>query len=307
MTGASLDPDVQAFVEAARGSLFPRLSGLPAGRLRATINAALLSHDGLDYEPEPVFRVVNDVYSGVPTRVYFPAGQPRAVIVYLHGGGFVAGNVDTHDKTTRNTANDARSIVVSVDYRLAPEHPFPLPFKDAVAATVEASTRYPHLPLIVMGDSAGGALAASVAQWARDTRRVTLRGQVLIYPVVDLDPTTESMRRYGADYLLTRDDLAMYRSYYLADAADVPYALPGRASDLRELAPAVITVAQFDPLRDEGTSYARRLIAAGNRVDFIEREGLIHGWLEFAELVPAAMRARDHLVESVRALIDGGD
>ncbi len=301
--GLCLDPVVQRFVESARGLLFPPLAGLPAGRLRATINAALLSHDVAGYTPEAVFRVECATYSDVPARVYFPSTEPRAVVIYLHGGGFVAGNPDTHDKTTRRLTNGADAIVVSVDYRLSPEHPFPLPFEDALAATREAARRYPHLPLIVMGDSAGGALAACVAQWARDTQLIELAGQVLAYPVIDFDLETRSMHEYGTDYLLTRDDLAMYYRYYLNGTTETRYGLPGWMPDLGGLAPTVIAIARFDPLREEGARYAHRLTDAGVAVELIEHDNLIHGWLEVADIIPAAAAARDRLVTAVRDLI----
>lgn len=301
-TGSALDPDVRRFVESARGSLFPSLAGLPAGRLRATINAALLSHDVAGFIPEPVFRVERASFSDVPARVYFPANPPRAVFVYFHGGGFVAGNLDTHDKTTRRVTNGADAIVVSVDYRLSPEYPFPCPFEDALTATREAAGRYPHLPLFVMGDSAGGALAASVGQWARDSGLVEVVGQVLAYPVIDFDLGSPSMLEYGSDYLLTRADLAMYRRYYLNGTGSQRYALPGTMADLSGLPPAVIAIAGFDPLHDEGARYALRLAEAGVPVNLIDDTHLIHGWLEVADTIPAARSARDRLVEAVRDL-----
>ena len=302
-TRPNLDPDVQRFVESARGSLFPPLADLPAGRLRATINAALLSHDVAGYVPEPVSRVERANFSDVPTRVYFPSNPPQAVVVYFHGGGFVAGNLDTHDKTTRRVANGADAVVASVDYRLSPEYPFPFPFEDALTATQEAARRYPHLPLLVMGDSAGGALAASVAQWARDSGRVEVVGQVLVYPVIDFDLGSRSMLEYGSDYLLTRADLAMYHEYYLDGTDSERYALPGSMADLSGLPPAAIAIAGFDPLHDEGARYALRLAAAGVPVHLLDDGHLIHGWLESADTIPAATLARDRLVEAVRGLV----
>ncbi|WP_203924764.1 alpha/beta hydrolase [Rugosimonospora africana] len=261
-----------------------------------------MSHDVAGYVPEPVSRVERASFSEVPARVYFPSHPPRAVVVYFHGGGFVAGNLDTHDKTTRRVANGAVAIVASVDYRLSPEHPFPLPFEDALTATREAARRYPHLPLLVMGDSAGGALAASVAQWARDSGLVEVVGQVLVYPVIDFDLESRSMLDYGSDYLLTRADLAMYRRYYLNGTDSERYALPGSMADLSGLPPAAIAIAGFDPLRDEGARYALRLAEAGVPVNLLDDAHLIHGWLEVAETIPAATSARGRLVEAVRDL-----
>lgn len=303
VTGSGLDPEVAKFVQTARGTLFPPLEGLPAGRLRATINAALLSHDLPGYEPEPVFVVERSTYGDVPVRIYFPVTRPRAVVVYFHGGGFVAGSVDTHDKTTRRLANGVGAIVVSVDYRLSPEHPFPMPWNDSIVATQEAARRYPHLPLVVAGDSAGGALAASVAQWARDTGSVEIAGQALLYPVIDFDLGSGSMERFGSDYLLTRSDLAMYRRYYLGDDPLDDYALPGSMADLSSLPPAVIALAGFDPLHDEGARYALRLVEAGVAVDLIEDSDLIHGWLEIAEVIPAASTARERVVAAILRVI----
>jgi acetyl esterase len=301
--GETLDPGVRTFVAAARGSLFPPLDDLPAARLRATVNAALLSHDRVGYVAEPVARVEVASYADVPARVYFPSDAPRAVVVYLHGGGFVAGSLDTHDKTTRRLTNAVGVITVSVDYSLAPERPAPHPVDDAFAATREASRRYPFLPLIVMGDSAGGSLAGSVAQRAFD-EGLALAGQVLIYPVTEFDLDAASMRAFGTDYLLTRADLARYRHDYQGQAATMPrYALPATREDLRGLAPAIVTVSGFDPLRDEGERYARRLSDAGVVVQLVEHPGLIHGWLEIVDVVEEAAAARDRLLADVSRLV----
>lgn len=299
----SLDPDVRRFVESSRGSLFPPLGNLPANRLRATVNAALLSHDRIGYVVEPVFRMERTAYADVPTRVFFPGSEPTAVIVYFHGGGFVAGSLDTHDKTTRRLTNAISAITVSVDYALSPEHPSPRPLEDAIAATREAARRYPFLPLIVMGDSAGGSLAASVAQSAHDSG-LAVAGQVLVYPVIDFDFESTSMREYGSDYLLTRDDLERYYKDYLGDAPQPsPHGLPGSRRDLRGLAPAVVALSRFDPLHDEGARYARRLADQDVDVLLVEHENLIHGWLEVVDVIPAAAAARDQLLDDVTDLI----
>lgn len=299
----TVDPEIRAYIETSRDSLFPSLDKLPANRLRATVNAALLSHDRIGYAVEPVAHVEQGVYGNVPTRVFFPDDAPSAVIVYFHGGGFVAGNPDTHDKTTRRLTNALDAITISVDYALSPEHPAPRPLEDAITATREAARRYPFLPLIVMGDSAGGSLAASVAQWAHDAD-VALAGQVLVYPVTEFDFESPSMHLFGTDYLLTRGDLARYHRDYLGAHPELQLdALPGTRRDLSGLAPAIVTIAGFDPLRDEGARYARRLRDQGVEVRLMEHKHLIHGWLEIVDVVSSAAVARDQLLSDIAGLI----
>jgi acetyl esterase len=221
-------------------------------------------------------------------RQYTPetdGGGPYPVLVYLHGGGWVIGSVDTHDATCRAFADAADCVVVSVDYRRAPEHPFPAPLEDCYAALEWVVSHAGVLDadpdrVAIAGDSAGGNLAAAVAQLARDRDGPALVHQLLIYPVTDHAFDTESYAENAEGYVLTRDGMQWGWDRYLdrpVDGAN-PYASPLRAHDLGDLPSATVVTAGFDPLRDEGVAYADRLAAAGVDVAHRHYEGMIHGF-----------------------------
>ncbi|MCW2677897.1 MAG: hypothetical protein JWR70_2937 [Modestobacter sp.] len=226
----------------------------------------------------------------LPVRVYHPAqGETRPLLVYLHGGGFVTGSVAVADRPCRALALAAGCVVVSVEYRLAPETPFPGPLEDAVAAVRWAAAHAAELGadagrLVVAGDSAGGALATSVGRVLRDDGGPAVARQVLLYPT--LAPvrgrSTPSLERNGEGYSLTRGALEWFWDHHLArpeDATD-PLAAPLLAAeaDLAGLPPATVVVAEFDPLRDDGIAYAERLAAAGVDVTLHRVPGAIHGF-----------------------------
>ena len=238
----------------------------------------------------------------IPLRVYRPAGVPAstplAVLVFFHGGGWVIGDLETHDVLCRQLTAGSGVSVVSVDYRLAPEHKFPAAVDDAWAATRWVVAHAGELAvdasrLAVGGDSAGGNLAAVVALLARDKGAPAIAVQVLIYPVTDLVGETRSYRDFAEGYLLTREGMRWFIAHYLtAEAEAVDWrASPLRAQSLAGLPPALIVTAGFDPLRDEGEAYAERLRDAGVRVDSVCYGGMIHGFVPMGRLLDTAGRA----------------
>lgn len=247
----------------------------------------------------------------IRVRLYRPTGAapPAPAVVYFHGGGWVLGDLDSHDGITAAIAAATGAVVLAVDYRLAPEHPFPAAFDDACAAlraaAADGGARFgvDGARLAVAGDSAGGNLAAAVALFARDRGEPRLRGQALVYPALDPDLTLPSCERNARAPVLTREDMAGYWRDYLGgtSATDDPYAAPSRARDLAGAAPAYVSTAAHDPLCDEGRLYAERLGRAGVAVEHREAPGLPHGHLrarglsaeaaaEFAALCAALRR-----------------
>ena len=235
-----------------------------------------------------------------PARLYLPeAPGPVPTVVFFHGGGFVIGDIETHDDHARLICNQAGVAVLSLDYRLAPEHPFPAAFDDCFAATLWAIENIDQLGgdasrVGVAGDSAGGNLAAAVALSARDAG-VSLKAQLLLYPATDFreDETHSSRLENAEGFFLTSEDMQWFGNAYTPDPA---LRLDPRASVLLEenfagVAPAVLCTAEFDPLRDEGNAYAKALAAAGVEVRHTEFAGLIHGFYGLGVYVPAAAAA----------------
>lgn len=223
----------------------------------------------------------------IPVRVYRRMGRPEPLpaIVYLHGGGWAVGDLDSHDGTCRLLAHESECVVVSVDYRLAPEHPFPAAVDDAVAAyrwvhdhALELSVEPGRVG--VMGDSAGGNLAAVVAQVTRDTDVPAPTAQCLVYPATDARFRERSHELFATGFFLTRASMEWYRARYLPDPADwdSPLASPIEATDLSGVCPAMVVTAGFDPLRDEGRRYAERLVEAGVPVRYRCYDDMVHGF-----------------------------
>lgn len=236
-----------------------------------------------------------DVTDGeITVRIYTPLGDgPHPLVVYFHGGGWVFGNVDSHDAQTRDLCNGASCVVVSVDYRLAPEHPFPTAAEDCYAATcwaIENATALAADParIAVAGDSAGGNLAAVVALMARDRNGPKLNLQALIYPVLDTDFDNASYTANAENYLLTRETMLWYWQQYCPDPEQRsnPYAAPMRAVDLSGLPAALVLTGEYDPLRDEGNAYAKRLAAAGVAVQSECYDGLPHYFIALSRSAP---------------------
>jgi acetyl esterase len=211
----------------------------------------------------------------------------RPALIYFHGGGFVLGNLDTHDPICRSLAKESGAVVIAVDYRLAPEHKFPAAVEDAHTATLWIAANAEQLGIdarriCISGDSAGGNLATVVARRCRDAGGPVLASQVLIYPVMDLSSfETGSYRELAEGYFLGRAEMQWFAGHYLASASDGrhPEASPLLAPDLSGLPPALVITAEFDPLRDEGEAYARRLEQAGVPVTLSRYPGTIHGFV----------------------------
>jgi acetyl esterase len=290
----SVHPQVQVLLErVARSPLPPYYTVSPfvARRIYRDTRAVLAPK-----APE-VAEVRLLAFDNYALRVYRPVlGETLPALVYFHGGGWTIGDVDTHDVLCRQLAIGARCAVFSVDYRLAPEHPFPAALDDCFAATRYVADNAAKLNvqgIAVGGDSAGGNLAASVALLARDAGGPALAFQLLIYPATDQRCATASHERNGQGYLLTRDGIHYFRRAYLPNEKDW---LDWRASPLlakshANLPPALVITAGYDPLLDEGRAYAERLRAAGVQVAYREFADMVHGFVLFGGVVDTANAA----------------
>ena len=237
-------------------------------------------------------------------RVYRPEVEgPVPTVVLFHGGGWVIGDLDTHDNMARSICRDCSAVVVSVDYRLAPENPFPAAVEDALAATEWVGERLADFggseKLAVAGDSAGGNLSAVVAQQLRDAGGPAIAAQLLIYPAVDVTGEYASRLENAEGYFLDLPTMAWFMNHYAADPAHHtdPRVSPLRHHDLTGLPPAVVVTAEFDPLRDEGEAYAAELSAAGVPVEVRRFDGMIHGFFDMGGFSPAAQAAVDEACE----------
>ena len=298
-TTMRLHPAVVAHLDAGARAGLPPYESLSPAQARSQFAAVSAARRGPDHEPLPMAEIgEHGVASGgrmVPLRTYRPpADEARPslpTVVFLHGGGWVIGDLDTHDALCRRIATELPSVVVAVDYALAPEHPFPAPVEDAWAATRWAAAHLSDLggdlgTLVVAGDSAGAAMAAVVARRARDTGGPSIAAQMLLYPVADLSMSTPSYREMGTGKGLTASTMAWFLGHY-GGAADDPDASPMAADDLRGLPPALVTTAAHDPLRDEGDAYAARLRAAGVAVTHRRHLDLIHAYALLETVLPA--------------------
>jgi acetyl esterase len=244
-------------------------------------------------------------------RHYVPSARghgPAPLLVYLHGGGFVLGNLETHDHLCRSLCQGARVHVLSVEYRKAPEYPFPAGPTDALAAFRYAQAQAGELGvdperIAVGGDSAGANLATFVARRTRTDRPPY--AQILIYPVTDRDNNTPSRQLFHRGFFLTLADIQWFDRHYAGEhPLDEPDLSPLRDPNLQGLCPSLLMTAEFDPLRDEGEAYARALTAAGNSVDFWREPGLMHGFVHSAPVSSAAQQALDRLVARTGRLLD---
>ncbi|WP_411344507.1 alpha/beta hydrolase [Paenibacillus sp. WLX1005] len=295
-----LDPQVQTVLEHLKQQGIPPLHTLDIDIAR-TINLSALAA-----QPDHVWKVDNLTIpsdSGqIPIRVYTPQSETLLpVMVYYHGGGWVVGNLDAVDVLCRQLANGTNSIIVSVDYRLAPEHKFPAAIEDAYAAA-DWVARHAHSlgadsqRIAVGGDSAGANLAAAVTLMARDKGTPALHIQFLVNPVMQYSFHTDSYQQHAEGYGLTAETMRWFWKQYLANEQDgyTAYASPLLADDLSGLPPALIFTAEFDPLRDEGEAYAAKLQAAGVPVEWKRYEGMIHGFLLQTGAYDQANRALQH-------------
>lgn len=305
-----LDPQVQSYLAQLAGLATPPVSALTPRVARAMMEAETRSMGAPPRVGRVVDRTIPGPSGGIKVRITAPGGDgPFPALVYFHGGGWVAGSLDTHDAVCRAITRESDVAVVSVDYRLAPEAPFPAAVEDAYAATAWVAANGPTIGvdpgrIAVGGDSAGANLSAVVALMARDQGRSgpRLAFQVLIYPITNDDLDTPSYREYAEGYLLSREAMAWYWDQYVPDPGDRrhPHASPLRADDLSGLPPALVITAEYDVLRDEGEAYAARLSQAGNSVRLSRYDGMIHGFLRRSAIFDQGRKALAEIGEALR-------
>jgi len=310
-----LDPDAAAVYAAFQEAGRPAYETLPPSEARDLYVAARLI---VNPEP-PELEKVEDLnipapHGAIPARLYVPkqlrkTGGLAPCLVFFHGGGWVIGNLDTHDVVCRKLAAEGELLVISVDYRLAPEHKFPAAVDDAITATKWVAANAETLGidtsrLLVGGDSAGGNLAAVVALAARDGDGPNIAGQVLIYPATDAKRTHPSHSEPETSILLTHSVTTWFYGNYLNGAADADdwRASPARAKTLKGLPPAYVLTAGADPLRDEGDEYAARLKEAGVSVTYRHFGGQFHGFFTMGKLLNQANIAASEIGAWLKAL-----
>ncbi|PSQ10826.1 alpha/beta hydrolase [Halobacteriales archaeon QS_5_70_15] len=304
-----LDPQAAALLDELESGVTP-----PTSTLSVATGRELLEELFAVEEPEPVGSTTDLEIQGqsgpIPLRIYLPVdGGPSPVLVFLHGGGWVRGSLDSYDGLCRRLANGADCVVVGVDYRRAPEHPFPTGFEDCYAAVEWAAEHAADLEgdpgrVAVGGDSAGGNLTAAVTLAARDRDGPDIEHQLLVYPAVS-HPSLRWFDSYDENregYLLEMDSVEWYHEQY-TEPADLgnAYAFPLRARDLSGLPPATVLTAGFDPIRDEGFAYAERLADAGVDVEHLHYDSQIHGFLSLYEHVDEGREAIDDVAAALRA------
>ncbi|HWG74931.1 MAG TPA: alpha/beta hydrolase [Acidimicrobiales bacterium] len=308
-----LDPQIEALLEQMAAIDNVDFSEMTPEGLRQTMKM-IAAADGPAEAVDSVEDASADGPAGtIPVRIYRPAGAgtaPLPLLVWYHGGGWVIGDLDTADTTCRKLANRSGALVVSVDYRLAPEHPAPAPVEDCWAALCWVAGVATELGgdasrLAVGGDSAGGNLSALLAARARDNGGPGLRYQLLVYPATDLTRSYPSHVENGDGYMLTNEATAWFLSHYLGPDDDPkhPSLSPLYIDDLGGVAPAFIITAEFDPLRDEGEAYGARLRDGGVAVDLRRYDGMIHGFFQMGGVTPVADSAVSDAASRVRAAL----
>jgi len=303
-------PEVQPFLDMMAAVELPLTEQTPEGLREgyAALSAIAVKEDVAAVAD----RSVPGPRGDVPVRVYRPAGvegDALPILVWLHGGGWVIGDVETYDALARALANRAGAVVVSVDYRLAPEDPYPAGLEDCIAAVRWVADNAAELGgdpdrIALGGDSAGGNLTAVVAQQLRESGPA-LRFQLLVYPVTDARFGTASMDENAEGFFLTREAMFWFRGHYLGDDSSLiedPRVSPllAAADALEGLPPALVITAEYDPLRDEGEQYGQALQAAGVDTTITRYDGMIHGFFSMREMLPDAAVAVDEATEALR-------
>ncbi len=300
-----MHPQVRSFLDALAAQNRPGWETMSPSEGRALF-ASLKALFG---EGPQLHRVEDRTIAGhVPVRVYWPSEEDSLpVVIYFHGGGWVLGNLDTHDPLCRRLATESGCVVVAVDYRLAPDAKFPAAFDDSFAATAYVSEHAAEFNidparLVVAGDSAGGNLAAAVAIRAAEAGSPAIRSQVLIYPVVEPNFATESYLAHAEGFGLSRKTMMWFWEQYLTDEQDALsyYAVPSRAANLSQLPPAHVIIAEYDVLLSEGESYASRLQAAGVPTTIRRYDGMIHGFMHCGGVFDVAHAAASDLGDHLR-------
>jgi acetyl esterase len=310
--GLTLHPEVQLMLVLRERLGAVAMSALPPLEARRRLRREALVHAGEQVPVGAVRERVLETASGpLKARHYAPAAPAsrRPLLVYLHGGGFVLGDLDTHDAPCRLLCRHADLHVLAVDYRLAPEHPFPAGLEDAVAAFAWARAHAEELGadperVAVGGDSAGGNLAAVVSQLAVREGTPAPVLQFLLYPALDRTVDRESLEHFAEGFFLTREDIRWFQQQYSrADCSD-PRISPLLCRDLSGLPPAFVVTAGFDPLRDEGEAYAQALRGAGTRATLRRFDGLVHGFANMGGVSPACRDAVVEYASVLRGLLD---
>jgi acetyl esterase len=306
----ALHPKCKEFLDQLAAAGMPELGTLPVAETREAFKG-VATFGG---PPESLALVDERSIPGpagkILLRVYTPEARGTLpVLVYFHGGGWVIGTFETHDGVCRHLAKQSQAVVVSVDYRLAPEHKFPAAAEDCYAATCWVADNAAALGadakrLAVGGDSAGGNLAAVVSLMARDRGKPKIAFQLLVYPVTNHGYDTASYRDNADGYLLTRDAMVWFWNHYLGGESDSsnPYASPLRAASFAGLPPAMVVTAELDPLRDEGEAYAEKLRQAGVPVKHKRYDGLIHGFFSMTGVFEQAKQAVADAATEIRGL-----
>ena len=307
-----LDPEVRALLEMMDAQGVPPLESQDPVEARKSREGPMKMLGG---EPVALARVedltIPGPGGGVPVRVYASElGGLRPALIYFHGGGFAFGNLDTHDAVCRSLAKESGAVVIAVDYRLSPEHKFPAAVEDAHAAVVWVAANAKSLGIdtrriAVSGDSAGGNLATVIAIRCREAGGPALASQVLIYPVTDMSSfDTDSHREFGEGYFLSRAGMEWFTGHYLssADLARNPEVSPLLAPDLSALPPALVITAEFDPLRDEGEAYAKRLQKAGVPVTVTRYPGMIHAFVSMRGVLAGGRQAIQEVAKFIRSM-----
>jgi len=308
-----LDPQAKAFLDQMVSMAGPPLHTLPVPDARALM-AALSGMSGQSTAPlaKVEDRTIPGPGGSIPVRVYTPQGETTLpLLVYFHGGGWVLGDLETHDSICRELAHGAGCVVMAVDYRLAPEHKFPAAADDCYAALVWAARNAAEIGadptrIAIGGDSAGGNLAAVCAILARDAGDPALVFQLLVYPRTARDEDSPSHHALGEGYMLTRKVILWFHDHYRAsdsDRHDFRYA-PLIATDLSRLPPALVIVGEYDPLRDDGIAYAARLRDAGNEVELADYAGMVHPFFSMGGAIDAGRRAMVQATNALRRAFD---
>ncbi len=307
----TLHPDASALLAAIAESNSPTWAELGPVESRNTFNGFV----NMFGDPPEIHSVENTCDANeVPLRIYRPSSsKPLPAVMYFHGGGWVLGNLDTHDTLCRRLAQDSGQIVIAVDYRLAPEHPYPAAIDDCESATNFVFENHQQLGILgdaisVAGDSAGGNLAAAVALRLRDAQQHQLRSQVLIYPVIEDDFETDSYRDYATDHMLTRDGMRWFWDQYLgavdsASSVDAKFARVMQ-NDLSNLPQSLVITAEYDVLRTEGQKYAEALSDAGNDVQYRMFDGMLHAFVHFSAVLPTGLEALKEIAAFLQQSIE---
>ena len=305
-----LDAQIESVMEQVAALGFPPSHTVSAQEARSNAKARPRGKGPNVHKVEDI--KIPSAAGPIPARIYTPSNETSLpVLVWFHGGGWVVGDLESADATARHLCNESSSVIISIDYRLAPETKFPGASDDCYTATQWVSENASSLnadpeKIAVGGDSAGGNLAAVVSLMARDNQGPKIGFQLLVYPVTEMNFNTKSYIDNAEGYQLSRDGMIWYWDHYLEDkeAANNPYAAPMKAESLQNLPPALIITAEYDPLRDEGKAYAERLKAEGVTTQYTMYSGMIHGFFGMASVVDKGRAAVKEAADAMRKALD---